>query len=235
MVDGGWGLNSSPVCDLPSTVCSCYAANMDEPSVFSRSPELMSAADTALLVVDVQERLIGSIRRHERIVWNIRRLIDGAKLLGLPVVATEQYPAGLGPTVPESAQPGRHRVEADLQLHRLPGAVCRADPARGHKSCRCAGSGPRVRAADRVGLLAAGWRVYVAVDAVGSRFAVDARTALRRMDSAGASLVTTEAALFEMVPVGRAPAIPRDQPVGPRAPARRARNVERNSFRSEAE
>jgi hypothetical protein len=46
-------------------------------------------------------------------------------------------------------------------------------------------------------LLAAGWRVYVAVDAVGSRFAIDRETALGRMDSAGATLTTTEAALFE--------------------------------------
>ena len=36
-------------------------------------------------------------------VWNVRRLIDGAKILGVPVVATEQYPQGLGPTTPELA------------------------------------------------------------------------------------------------------------------------------------
>ena len=46
-------------------------------------------------------------------------------------------------------------------------------------------------------LLADGWRVYVAVDAVGSRFEIDRHTAFRRMDSAGATLTTTEAALFE--------------------------------------
>ena len=46
-------------------------------------------------------------------------------------------------------------------------------------------------------LLADGWRVYVAADAVGSRFEVDCRIALGRMDSAGATITTTEAALFE--------------------------------------
>ncbi|HXT58511.1 MAG TPA: hydrolase, partial [Pirellulales bacterium] len=69
-----------------------------------RSPELMSASDTALLVVDVQGKLVSLIPGHERIVWNIRRLLDGAKLLGLPAAATEQYPQGLGPTVPELAE-----------------------------------------------------------------------------------------------------------------------------------
>ena len=66
-----------------------------------RSPELMSRSDSALLVVDVQEKLVPAISSAARIVWNVRRLIDGAKLLGLPVAATEQYPQGLGPTVPE--------------------------------------------------------------------------------------------------------------------------------------
>ena len=64
----------------------------------------MSAGDTALLVIDVQERLAPAIAGSRRIIWNIRRLIDGAKLLGLPVAATEQYPQGLGRSVPELAQ-----------------------------------------------------------------------------------------------------------------------------------
>src|SRR4051812_43044285 len=69
-----------------------------------RSPELMSAHDTALLVVDVQDKVIALVPDRSRIVWNARRLIDGAKLLGLAVIGTEQYPKGLGPTVPELAQ-----------------------------------------------------------------------------------------------------------------------------------
>ncbi len=77
---------------------------MSQDNCLPRSPEMMSAADTALLVVDVQERLVPAINGHERVVWNIRRLIDGARVLGLPAFATEQYPQGLGPTVPELAE-----------------------------------------------------------------------------------------------------------------------------------
>ena len=58
----------------------------------------MNRGDTALLVVDVQGKLVQLIPGHEQLVWNIGRLIDGAKILGLPVLATEQYPKGLGPT-----------------------------------------------------------------------------------------------------------------------------------------
>jgi nicotinamidase-related amidase len=68
-----------------------------------RSPELMSAGDTALVVIDVQEKLAPAVAGHAEIIWNIRRLIDGARVLGIPVVGTEQYPQGLGPTVPELA------------------------------------------------------------------------------------------------------------------------------------
>src|SRR5262245_26273380 len=77
---------------------------MDEKeAAYPRSPELMTASDTGLLVVDVQQKLVGLIAGHERIVWNIRRLIDGAKLLGLSILATEQYPKGLGATTPKLA------------------------------------------------------------------------------------------------------------------------------------
>ena len=62
---------------------------MNEHQCLPRSPELMSRGDTALLVVDVQEKLVPAIADHARVVWNVRRLIDGAKILGLPVVATD--------------------------------------------------------------------------------------------------------------------------------------------------
>src|SRR5262245_11913618 len=67
-------------------------------------PLQMSAGDTGLLVIDVQEKLMVKIPNADGVVRNIAFLIDGAKLLGLPVQATEQYPKGLGPTVAELAQ-----------------------------------------------------------------------------------------------------------------------------------
>src|SRR5256885_15431316 len=66
-------------------------------------PTQMSAADTALLVIDVQERLMTKIPGAQALIRNIAFLIDAARLLNLPVLATEQYPKGLGTTVPELA------------------------------------------------------------------------------------------------------------------------------------
>lgn len=163
-----------------------------------RSPELMSADDTGLLVVDVQEKLIGLISAHQRIVWNIRRLLDGAKALGVAVAATEQYPQGLGGTVAELAQ----------RLEEIPGKTCFTCGAcpeiferwqqRGITRVLVAGIEAHVCVQQTVfDLMASGRRVYVAADAIGSRYDVDYQFALRRMDSAGATLTTTEAALFE--------------------------------------
>ncbi len=163
-----------------------------------RSPELMSADDTALLVIDVQEKLIRLIPDHARLVWNLRRLIDGAKLLNVPVLATEQYPQGLGPTTPELA----------AKLGVMPGKL----------SFSCVGCSETVQQLTELArpkvllvgieahvcvmqtaldLLSAGYRVYLAVDAIGARHEIDYTTALRRLEAQGASLVTTEMALFE--------------------------------------
>jgi len=163
-----------------------------------RSPELMSAADTGLLVVDVQQKLVGLIHGHARIVWNIRRLLDAAKLLGVPAAATEQYPQGLGSTVPELAE----RL-ADIRAKTAfscgeRGEVMARLQEGGRDKLLVVGIETHVCCTQTVlDLLAAGRRVYVAVDAVGARHAIDHDVALRRMDSAGATLTTTEAALFE--------------------------------------
>ena len=170
----------------------------DLPPCLPRSPERMSRGDTAVLVVDVQEKLIRLIAEGRRIVWNVRRLIDGAKILGLPVLATEQYPEGLGPTVPELAERlGSRPSKLTFSCGGCPGLFSDL-PARGIHNMLVCGIEAHVCVQQTVlDLLADGWRVYVAADATGARFDVDYRIALQRMDSAGATLTTTEAALFE--------------------------------------
>jgi nicotinamidase-related amidase len=167
---------------------------------------MMSRGDTALLVVDVQERLAPAIADHRRVVWNVRRLIDGAKTLGIAVVATEQYPKGLGPTVPELADRlGPIPSKLTFSCGGCPTVFDDLDK-RGISKILVCGMEAHVCVQQTVlDLLAAGWRVYVAADAVGSRFEVDYRTALGRMDSAGATLTTTEAALFEWCDVAGTP------------------------------
>src|SRR3954467_3364465 len=63
--------------------------------------ERLTATHGALLVVDLQEKLVGKIVERERVVANALQLVRCAKLLAIPVLATEQYPKGLGPSVAE--------------------------------------------------------------------------------------------------------------------------------------
>jgi nicotinamidase-related amidase len=179
---------------------------MTEPNRLPRSPELMSRHDSALLVVDVQEKLIGHIPNHERIVWNIGRLVDGAKVLGVPAAGTEQYPQGLGKTVDVLAQ----------RLPAMPSKLtfsCAGCPEifhelqqRGIFKILVVGIEAHVCVQQTVlDLLHAGFQVYLAVDAIGARFEHDYQAALRRLDAAGAILTTTESALFEWCDIAGTP------------------------------
>ncbi len=171
-----------------------------------RSPELMSRGDSALLVVDVQDKLIHLIPGHQRIIWNIRRLVDGAKALGVPVAATEQYPKGLGPTTAELAE-RRGEIPAKLTFScgGCPG-IFEDLQQRGVFKILVVGIEAHVCVQQTVmDLLHDGFKVYLAVDAIGARFDVDYQTALRRMDAAGVTLTTTESALFEWCDVAGTP------------------------------
>ena len=84
-------------------------------------PMQMSADDSALLVIDVQDKLLMLIPGEAAMVRNIAFLIDAAKLLQMPVTATEQYPKGLGPTTAELAgafHSGRRRRRLVVVLFR---------------------------------------------------------------------------------------------------------------------
>jgi nicotinamidase-related amidase len=158
----------------------------------------MTSADTGLLVIDVQEKLVPFIHAKDALIRNIAFLIDAAKLLGVPVQGTEQYPKGLGATVPELAQ----------RLPKLPDKVgfsCCIVPAITDNLRRAARSKVVLAGMEThvcvqqtaLDLLAQDFRVFIPVDAVGARYPLDHEYALRRMEKAGAILTTAETCLFE--------------------------------------
>jgi nicotinamidase-related amidase len=171
--------------------------SMSEPNS-TRSPELMSADDTGLLMIDVQGKLVGLIDSHQRMVWNIRRLLDGAKLLGVPILATEQYPQGLGPTTPELAQRLDRILDKTAFSCGACEGICSELEATDRRKWLVCGIEAHVCVQQTVlDLVADGFSIYVAADAIGSRNKFDYDIALRRMESSGATITTTEAALFE--------------------------------------
>ena len=172
-----------------------------------RSPELMNADDTALLVVDVQEKLIPIIRNAEIIQWNISRLLQAADALDIPAAATEQYPQGLGhTTIPTSTLP-EIIEEKTMFSCRETAAIFTNWADAGIRKFLICGIETHVCIQQTVmDLLAEGFQIYLAIDALGARHDLDHQTGLRRMEGSGAVLTTTEAAMFEWCETATNPA-----------------------------
>jgi nicotinamidase-related amidase len=161
------------------------------------------------MVVDIQEKLLPRIDGADRIVERSVRMIEGAKVLGVPVIATEQYPKGIGPTV----EPVRQALGDATVLEKTAfsslgdSKVVEAVRATAAKTLFLVGIEAHVcitqTALDGLDMSLA---VHVVTDAVGSRDSGDRDVALRRIESAGAALVTSEMALFEWVKDASSPA-----------------------------
>lgn len=153
----------------------------------------------ALVVVDVQEGFRPAIAAFDDVVDRTVKLVRGARELGVPVIVTEQYPKGLGATVPEVAD---HLLGVGDPVEKTVFSAARADgfDLLGRGQALVVGIEAHVCVSQTVhDLLADGVDVHVAADAVSSRASEDRERALTRMERAGATVTTTEAALFELL------------------------------------
>jgi len=162
---------------------------------------------SVLCLIDFQERLMPAIAGGEEVVANAGRLLAAAEALGVPVVSTEQNPKGLGGTVAELARPdGAHPVVAKMTFDacRASGVIDALPP--GHHIV-VAGCEAHVCVLQTVlGLLDRSRRPYVVADAIGSRRPESKEAAVRRLERAGAEIVTTEMVLFEWLATADDPA-----------------------------
>jgi nicotinamidase-related amidase len=180
----------------------------------------MRPDDTGLLVVDLQERILAAQPAPERLVWNVRRLIEGAQVLGLRTAATEQSPEKLGPTAASlTRQLGIARHDAPEPAPHEGETVDPGPRAYRKEAFSCGECGDLFRNWRELGigrvlvcgiethvcvqqtvldLLADGYQVQVAVDAVSARYAINHEIGLRRLELSGGLLTTVEAALFEL-------------------------------------
>jgi nicotinamidase-related amidase len=156
---------------------------------------MFSRDRAALVVVDVQEGF-RSYDTFEAVARACGRLVQGAGILGVPVVATEQYPKGLKHTAPEVGLP------PDVApVEKTVFSACRAEgfDLGGRDQVLVCGIEAHVCVAQTaLDLLDRGVAVQVVTDAVGSRHAHDRAVGLQRLDRAGAVLTTVEAALLEL-------------------------------------
>src|SRR3954465_11632496 len=157
------------------------------------STRLFDRRSAALVVVDVQDGF-RSYDTFGDVAAACGRLVEGAGILGVPVLATEQYPKGLQHTAPEVGLPdGAQPVEKTVF------SAVRADGFNlaGRNQVLLCGIEAHVCVAQTaLDLLDRGVAVQVVTDAVGSRHPHDREVALQRLDRAGATLTTVEAALL---------------------------------------
>jgi nicotinamidase-related amidase len=169
-----------------------------------RNSKILSRDSTALLLIDVQEKILGVMLEQERLIENCSKLIRGFKILNIPIFYTEQYPKGLGPT-------------SHLLLKELEGLS-----AIQKMSFSCSGAGNLfTRLKDNsikqvvvagieshvcvqqtvLDLLANDFQVDVCADAISSRKEPDLKFALERMKNNNAEITTVESVLFELMEV----------------------------------
>jgi nicotinamidase-related amidase len=161
----------------------------------------LAPANAVLMVVDYQERLLPAIDAAEACVAAGRRMIEAADVLEVPLVATEQYPAGLGPTCPAIREAlGGTQIVEKARFSGCVDAVMKRLAELNRRLVIVVGIEAHVCVQQTVlDLLREGYLPYVCADAVGSRRPVDRETALGRMRQAGAIITTTESAIFELL------------------------------------
>lgn len=160
----------------------------------------MQAALSCLLVIDVQEKLIPAIHDGDSVMDSVAWLIKLSREMDVPVRVTEQYPRGLGTTVPQI----RSLVLDDELLEKVHFSCMETDTIRrqlaamGRRQVIMAGTEAHVCVLQSVfQLLEEGYQVFVVDDAVSSRRPRDVELALARMQGAGAQIVSREMIAFE--------------------------------------
>jgi nicotinamidase-related amidase len=168
---------------------------------------LMAAEATQVLLVDVQERLLPAMANPGEVAANAALVLHAAQAMGVPVTVSEQYPKGLGPTVPalRQAAGGEPMEKIEFSCLKNP-AIAERLRGLGRRQLVIAGVEAHVcvlqSAIDARG---EGFEVFVVADATGSRRPESRERALARMAAAGAEVVTAEMAVFEWLERADAP------------------------------
>lgn len=160
---------------------------------------LIRASDSALIVIDMQERLVPAMLAPARTIRNTLTLIAAATEVGVPTLLTEQYPKGLGPTVPEIA------AATDAPRLQKMHFSCMEDEGfetafRGldRRQAVLAGMEAHICVVQTASsMMEAGYQVFVVSDATASRSIESERACIARLSASGAGIVTTEMVVFE--------------------------------------
>jgi nicotinamidase-related amidase len=169
---------------------------------------MLEGSNTLLLIVDIQEKLARAMHAREDLIRRAQQLVQGAVVLDVPILCTEQNPKGLGPTVPEvqTALPGVRPIAKFSFGCAGCSEFMAALQAAGRRNVLIAGIETHVCVYQTTReLLEKGYGVEVVADACSSRSLHNHQIGLDKMRSAGASITCMETALFELLRVAEGP------------------------------
>ncbi len=165
---------------------------------------LLQVDECALLVIDIQERLLPHMFNRDEVAKNAQLLVRLAGILDVPVVVTTQYAKRLGPIIPEltALLPGTQptdKVEFNACSDTAVSAVIKALPASRNTLLLCGMEAHVCVMQTALGALNQGYLVHVASDAIASRVEWNWRMSQDRMRAAGCVISTTEMIMYELL------------------------------------
>ena len=166
----------------------------------------LTTDNTVLLLIDFQERLFPVMHDKEKLLNNVVKLVKGAIVLEIPILITEQYPKGLGPTIPEIKNliPDFKAVEKTCFSCCDEPAFSEALGILNRKQVLVAGIEAHICVYQTaIALSQSGYQVEVAGDCVASRDPENKLVTLFKLGAGGISPTTTEMALFELLKVAK--------------------------------
>lgn len=169
---------------------------------------MLKLDDTVLLVIDIQGKLAQLMHNKEELFKNVRIMIRGAQILEVPILLTEQYPQGLGPTIPEIAKLLKDVEPITKTAFSCCGenAFSQAFAELGRAQALLVGIETHVCVWQTAhDLLESEYEVYIAADAVSSRNPGNKQVGLQLMRDAGAKITCVETALFDLMRVAGGP------------------------------
>ncbi len=176
--------------------------NQDSIEGQKRHPALLGKANTALIIVDVQEKLLPYVVDKEELLENLQMLIKFADIIGLPIILTEHYPKGLGRTVPEikellsSHEPMEKVIFSCFCSQALRSRLTEL----GIKTLMLAGIESHICVTQTtLDALDSGFSVHVIADCISSRTTSNLNIGIEKMRQFGCVISSTEMAMYEIM------------------------------------
>lgn len=157
--------------------------------------------DSLLMIIDIQERLVPVMKKGEKIIDKTNILISAAKELELPIITTEQYPKGLGPTVSQlKSNINSDNIFEKVTFTAYTEQVSSMLESLNRKKIIITGMETHICVFQTVrDLLAKGYEVFLVSDAVCSRSKDNYKNGLRLIESMGAMITNTETVIFDLL------------------------------------